>query len=139
MWFFRWLANAVNKAIEWVVSIPGMVTTFIATLVTTITGAFSFFSSHSQEVSQVVSSANQSVQSVATFVSGNSVFATLSYMGALDVAWAYISSIGGLFLGIFGFLFIELVEAVFLLAVALFVFKTVRWICTLITLGVSQF
>lgn len=139
MWFFRWLANAVNKAIEWVVSIPGMIATFIATLTTTITGAFTFFSSHSQEINQVVSSAQTQVQSVNSFLSCNSVFNTLSYMAAFDIAWAYISSIGGLFLGIFGFLFIELVEGIFLLAVALFVFKTVRWICTLITLGVSQF
>lgn len=139
MWFFKWLYNAVVKASEWIVSIPGMVATFIGTVITTLTQAFGFFTSHSSQVTSAVNSAQAYVSSISGNLQGNTVFSTLSYMFSLDIAWNYIYSIGGLFLGIFGFLFVELVEALLLLLAAVMVFKTTRWIASLITLGVSKF
>lgn len=139
MWFFSWLVDAINKAVEWMTSLPGLVVTFFASCVTTITGAFSFFSTSSGTVSGYIGNINSAASSVGQYVSQNTVFATLSYMFALDTAWNFITILAGLFLGIFGFLFVSMLESLFLLLAAVMVFKTTRWIASLITLGVSKF
>lgn len=139
MWFWKWIFEAVTKASQWVLSIPGMIATFFITFVTSLTQAFSFFTGHSSEVSSAVNSASAYVTSISSSLQGNSLFATLSYMFSLDIAWNYVYSISGLFLGVFGFLFIELVEMMFLLLAAVMVFKTARWLASLITLGISKF
>lgn len=139
MWFFRWIIDALNKATEWIMSLPGLVVTFFTTCVTTIAGSFSFFNSHSSAVTGYIGNIDSAASLVGQYVSGNDFFAILSYALAFDTAWNFITILAGLFLGVFGFLFMTLFESLFLLLSAVMIFKTTRWIASLITLGVSKF
>lgn len=112
----NWINRALTTALEWVISLPGLIVTFIGTLVGTVTFVVSYLQSISNGGSLLVNgtqAAVNSVQSLSFF--GSPIWSLFSWMGALDVLYEYLSFLGGIFLGYVGLCFATLLGGVIVL------------------------
>ena len=124
---FRFIDKVLTTALQWAADLPGKLTLFVTTFVSTIISVFTFFTSNIGSVVQLVNTASSGVSSVTQVVQGSDYGSLLVYVTSLDVAARYVVSCGGVFLGA--------VSTVFL---ALFAYAMTCWVIPMAIMVVQK-
>lgn len=132
----NWINRALTAALEFFVSLPGMIVTFFTTLTVVVLHVVSFFGELKGASSVLVSAVDSRVfeLSNSSFVS-SPIWALFSYMGALDVAFDYLISLGGVFLGFVGLSFATLLSGVIGCFTLVFTINITQKIVRLVSAG----
>lgn len=132
----NWINRALSTAIEWIVSIPGLIVTFVGTLVGIVTFVVQYLTSVSSSSSSLVSGVISSISTVASSsVFQSDVFHLISWMAGLDVAYEYLSMLGGLFLGFVGLCFGTLFGGLILLFASVVSVNIIQKLVRLVSAG----
>lgn len=88
--FFDWLLKGLKKVLAWLVGLPGLIVSLVASLVAAIGKIWDFFTDKIDVVSDFCSSLNDNISSLGSLINSNEYFSFFCYVFSLDVAWSYL-------------------------------------------------
>lgn len=136
--FFSFLWRVLRRTLGFIISMPGMIATSLASLYASVQVMVTTIQTNAQSIYDFCSTAKEHVISFREWISGLSYFPFFSHIFAFDTLATVVSSIVSFFFGLFGLVFVMSVVWLFIVFVPFWIYKLVCKIVQLLSAGFAE-